>query len=62
MSALSALMFNIAENPTGVGEKVTVNSEKLATEQWYTLDGRRLADKPTQKGLYIRNGKKFVIR
>lgn len=29
---------------------------------WYTLDGRRLAGKPTQKGIYINKGRKEVIR
>ena len=29
---------------------------------WYTLDGRRLADKPAQSGVYINNGKKVMIK
>ena len=29
---------------------------------WYTLDGRRLFAKPTQKGIYINNGRKVVIK
>ena len=31
-------------------------------EAWYTLDGRRLSGKPAAKGLYIKNGKKTVIK
>ena len=31
-------------------------------EYFYTLDGRRLEGKPTQKGIYIVNGKKRVVR
>ena len=38
------------------------NAENSATAHWYTLDGRRLSGKPTMKGLYIKNGKKFVIK
>ena len=30
--------------------------------EWYTLDGRRLNGKPTQRGIYIYNGKKTVIK
>lgn len=30
--------------------------------QWYTIDGRMLNDKPTEKGAYIKNGKKIVIK
>ena len=29
---------------------------------WYTLDGRRMQGKPVQKGLYIRNGKKMLVK
>ncbi len=32
------------------------------SEAWYTLDGVRLSGKPTQKGLYINNGRKVVIK
>lgn len=28
---------------------------------WFTLDGRRLADKPTLRGIYLHNGKKVVV-
>ena len=30
--------------------------------EWYTLDGRRLNGKPTQRGIYINNGKKTIIK
>ena len=29
---------------------------------WYTLDGRRLTDKPSAKGYYINNGKTVVVK
>ena len=29
---------------------------------WYTLDGRRLDGVPTQRGIYINNGKKTIIK
>ena len=32
------------------------------SEAWYTLDGVRLDGKPTQKELYINNGRKIVIK
>ena len=31
-------------------------------EAWYTLDGRKLDSKPTQKGIYINGGRKVVVR
>ena len=32
------------------------------TGDWYSLDGRKLSAKPTQKGVYIQNGRKVVIK
>ena len=29
---------------------------------WYTLDGRRLNGKPATRGLYINNGKKYLVK
>ena len=31
-------------------------------DAWYSLDGRRLSGEPTRKGVYVRDGKKFVIK
>ena len=31
-------------------------------DAWYTLDGRKLDKQPTQKGVYIHNGRKTVIK
>ena len=32
------------------------------SSDWYTLDGRKLQSRPTQKGIYIHNGKKIAIK
>ena len=39
-----------------------VRSEGVKGDNWYDLNGRRLNGQPTKKGLYIRNGKKTIIR
>jgi hypothetical protein len=45
---------------TGIG--LIDNGQLTMGNSWYTLDGRRLDRKPTQKGVYIVNGKKVVIK
>lgn len=30
------------------------------TDQWYTIDGRKLSGQPTTKGIFIKNGKKYI--
>ncbi len=31
-------------------------------DAWYSLDGKRLNARPTTKGIYVRNGKKVVVK
>lgn len=33
-----------------------------AAEGWFTIDGRRLAEKPSARGIYINNGRKVAIK
>ena len=43
----------------------TVNAgefQEIKAEGWYTLGGMKLQGAPTQKGVYINNGKKVVIK
>ena len=49
---------NFVGNDTGIHGLTTTS----ATDAWYTIDGRRLTGKPTQRGLYINNGRKVVVR
>lgn len=57
--SMSVLRFVIEEETTEVndvrGKKAEVRGD------WYTLDGRKLSGKPTQPGLYIKNGHKTII-
>ena len=39
----------------------SVKNTKNAS-RWFDMSGRRLADKPTKHGVYIRDGKKFIVK
>ena len=47
------------------GETTAITLAPVVTNNedgyWYTIDGRRLTGKPSQKGIYIQNGKKIII-
>ena len=43
------------------GISPTENAEKTENTEVYDLSGRR-TDKPTKKGIYIRNGRKMIVR
>ena len=46
-------------------EPSAVSSIEVSAEEkglWYSLDGKRLSGKPTKKGIYVRNGRKVVVK
>ena len=50
------------KTPTTTGISPVTRQPSSLIDAWYTLDGRKLTGKPTLKGIYIFNGKKFVIK
>jgi hypothetical protein len=59
-SSVGALSIDGTDGTTGISE-VTGNTENIRGD-FYDLSGRRLGQQPTQKGLYIVNGCKVVIK
>lgn len=60
----SALTIGFADNDEATNI-LSVDSEEQTTDAadgWYTLQGVKLEGKPTQKGIYIYNGKKVAIK
>ena len=55
-------LVNANGEVTSIGEEISVKREDAAAAGWYMLDGRKLSAMPTQKGIYIVNGKKVVIK
>ena len=64
----TSLSFNIFEDgyqdapddeETAI-EEVSVTTNKTEDNTWYTISGQRIA-KPTQRGIYIKNGKKILF-
>ena len=56
---LSDIISFAGIEPSGIK---TIIRKPFATSHWYTLDGRRLSSQPSQKGVYIRNGKKIIVK
>lgn len=46
-------------NATGIS---VIKANAQTDESWYTIGGTRLPGKPTQKGVYIHQGKKAVVK
>lgn len=46
-------------NVTGIS---VIKANAQTDESWYTIGGTRLSGKPTQKGVYIHQGKKAVVK
>ena len=50
---------DLGEGTTGI-DNLNVNDNENG--EWYDLNGRKLNGKPAQKGIYIKNGKKIVVK
>ena len=53
------LSISIGDETTSIDNgQLTIDNY---VDEWFTLDGQKLQQAPTRKGLYIKNGKKVVI-
>lgn len=57
----SAPVLTIGTETTSLSP-VPSPSREGSSQGWYTLDGRKLNGKPTQKGIYVNGGRKVVIK
>lgn len=46
--------------PTAIDE--LPDGSDVKSGEWYTIDGQKLSGKPTQKGIYIVDGKKVAVK
>ena len=61
-SAARKLEFEEPDGSTTAIDIVAVGSKTMINEGWYTVNGMKLEGAPTEKGIYIRNGKKVVLK
>ena len=54
--------FGLDGETTGIKTERPTPDPSLNGGEWYDLSGRKLTAKPTQKGMYIVNGRKVVIK
>ncbi len=59
ISNVKALMIVFGGDATGVNE---VNEVIGVNDKWYDLNGRKLQNIPTKRGIYILNGRKVVVK
>lgn len=57
-AVLDIVWISGSDQSTGI-DRIATSRE---TDEWYSLDGRKLSDKPVTKGLYIHNGNKVAIK
>ena len=57
----NAPLHIVFDDTTDVGE-VKWMMDDGKDDKWYSLDGRCLNGKPTKKGLYLKDGKKIVVK
>lgn len=52
-------VLNFGDSTTEIGASLNDNGQWI-NDNFYSIDGRKLQGEPTQKGVYIQNGKKIV--
>ena len=65
--SLTAFDINFSDESTGIREIDTDPAPSpsptgVGRSAWYTHDGRKLDGKPTKSGVYIREGKKVIVK
>ena len=60
VSVTSLSMGSFTGETTMIGDLPSIIEND--SNAWYSIDGRRLNGVPTQKGVYIKNGKKTIIK
>ena len=58
-SAPLSVWWEGEKKPTAV-ETITVEGNDEG--KWYSLDGRQLQQQPVEKGIYLKNGKKYIVK
>ena len=56
-----ALSFD-EEETTGISLTPGPSPKGEGSDYWYTIDGRKLSGKPSQRGMYINKGKKILVK
>ena len=53
----------ISAKPTSIGNAAMPSGNaQAADEAWYSLSGRKLNGKPTERGVYLHQGRKVVVK
>lgn len=56
---IKAFVLNFGDEENGIKE---ITTDSNLSNTYFSLDGLRLLEKPTQKGMYINNGRKVLIK
>ena len=60
--SIKAFVLNFGDEETGISEIHLSDPSNPSNSSWYTLDGRRLNGKPSERGIYIFKGIKTMIQ
>ena len=59
-SPAEEMVSDFNDDPQGIQTIVAPTNELI--DYWYTLDGRRLDEKPTARGIYLHQGRRVMIK
>ena len=62
LTPTARILVEEADGSTTAISSINADGVAVAADGWYTLNGVKLQSAPTEKGVYINNGKKVVIK
>ena len=62
LTPTARILVEEADGSTTAISSINADGVAVAADGWYTLNGVKLQSAPTEKGIYINNGKKVVIK
>ena len=60
--SIPSKLIVVIDSDNGITTQVATIGVEHDSGEWYSLDGRRLNDRPTQEGIYICNGRKVIVK
>ena len=52
----------VVSDDAGIPDDINAVNTSRKEAEWYNVNGQKMSGKPTQNGVYVVNGKKYVVK
>ena len=62
LTACNGNKFHVDGTVENASDTTTLVLEQSSNGEWYNMNGQKLNGRPTANGIYVVNGKKFIVK